>query len=45
MWPSPPLPPAADVSAQLTVLFASSLIVVFGLLAALVAREASGRRG
>ena len=44
MWPLPPLPPASDVSAQLTLLFAISVTFVLGVFVALLAGAARRRR-
>ena len=44
MWPLPPLPPASDVNAQLTLLFAISLAFVAAVFVALIARASRRRR-
>jgi hypothetical protein len=44
MWPLPPLSPASDVSAQLTLLFVLSVIFVLGVFVGLLVRVGRSRR-
>lgn len=44
MWPLPPLPPASDVTAHLTLLFAISLTFVLAVFVALLVRATRRKR-